>query len=59
MYDSDYSSCTRLDKIKQRYEALEDLNTEVRRFLAQAMFLVGADKIKEVLKRLDNTEDMK
>lgn len=59
MYDSDYSSCTRLDKIQQRYQDLEALDTEVRRFIAQSMFLIGADKIKEILKRLDRTEDMK
>lgn len=59
MYDSDYSSCTRLDKIKQRYEDLEALNIEVRQFIAKSMLLIGADKIKEILRRLDRTEDMK
>ena len=59
MYDSDYSSCTRLDKIQQRYQDLEALHTEVSRFVAQSSLLVGADKIREILKRLEESNDLK
>lgn len=49
----------RQERMRQRYQELEALHTEVSRFVAQSSLLVGADKIREVLKRLEGSNDLK
>lgn len=37
-----------------RQEKLEELLVQVKRLIKNSMFLIGADKIKEIIKELDN-----
>lgn len=45
----------KLENMRRRYENLEALATEVKRFVDQSSLLVGADRIRAILKMLENT----
>ncbi len=49
----------KLERMRKRYEDLEALHTQVSRFVSQSSLLVGADKIREVLARLEGSNDLK
>lgn len=46
---------TKLENMRRRYENLEALATEVKRFVDQSSLLIGADRIRAILKRLEST----
>lgn len=43
----------KMESMRRRYEDLEALATEVKRFVDASSLLVGADRIRAVLKRLE------
>lgn len=43
----------KIESMRRRYESLEALATEVKRFVDSSSLLVGADRIRAILKRLE------